>query len=227
MMSYAMQRRIERINEKKQNGNDKSQLYNNKMFKKFVTKLNDSSKTHYDDIYKISGNSNNNQYIINDLKNKIEYNNKMSMYALKINSIINDLHDTVDNASPVINTPEHPFTKMNIENYLLTGTAIQPYIFEFEPTINIDNNNVVSGMWTDRIDIGGFQYNNIEQIYNLVVNNNICEYIKKDDDTVEFKLYELNYEHFNGNVTFIRSIIIDTNNNLMSFIKTWNITLNC
>ncbi len=241
LTAYAMKQRMAHINNKKMNPNYKANLFNNKMFTNFILKLKTSNQKMYDQIQKTTdtinniNNINNNndqakniyQNIMNLLTQKIENNNKMCGYALKINGIINDLHDVVENSSPVINTPEHPFTKMNIDRHLMIGSSIQPYVYETEPVIDIDEDNIVSGIWTDRIDITGFLDNNINEIYNLIINNNICQYEEHNDGTIEVKLYELEYEHVNGNVSFIRSMIIDTNKNMMTIIKTWDITLNC
>jgi hypothetical protein len=232
---YAMKQRMAHINNKKMNPNYKANLFNNKMFSNFILKLKTCNKKMYEQIQKTTDTINNNneqdktiyQNILNLLTQKIEDNNNMCGYALKINGIINDLHDVVENSSPVINTPEHPFTKMNIERHLMMGSSIQPYVYETEPVINIDEDNIISGIWTDRIDITGFLDNNINEIYNLIINNNICQYEAHNDGTVEVKLYELNYEHVNGNVSFIRSMIINTNKNMMTIIKIWDITLNC
>lgn len=232
--SYAMKQRMVHINNKKMNPSYKANLFNNKMFTNFILNLKTSNKKMYEQIQKSSNMINNNneqvkdvyQNIFNLITQKIVDNNNMCEYAAKINDIITDLHDVVENSSPVINTPEHPFTKMNIERYLMVGTSIIPEDYESLPTINV-NHNVVSGIWTDRIDISGFIDNNINEIYNLVINNNMYEYEKKNNGTVEVKLYKLEYEHTNGNVTFIRSMIIDTNKKLMTLVKTWNVVLTC
>ncbi len=235
MLSFAMKQRIVHINNKKMNGNDKSKLFNNKMFNKFMTIINNNNIKINDTIKKINekidlnvNNNHTNVYnnLINSLTAKIDNNNKICIYSMMINGIINDLHDIVENSSPVINTPEHPFTKMKIERNLMVCSAIIPDDYESLPTINV-NNNVVSGIWTDRINIGGFVDNNINEIYKLIVNNNMYEYQEKNNGTVEVKLYELNYNHVNGNVTFVRSMIIDPVNNLMTITKTWNVVLNC
>ena len=226
-MSYAMKQRIAHINNKKMNGNDKSQLFNNKMFNRFIINMNDNNSKIKDSIKNLSDLNNNidvRNNLILSLTSKIERNDKICSSARKINSIINDLHDVVENSSPVINTPEHPFTKMKIERYLMVGTSIKPYVYESLPTINIDNN---TGIWTDRIDIGGFVDENITEIYNLVKNNNVCDVQENDDGTVEVNLYELTYEHLNGYVTFVRSMIINPKTNLMTLVKTWNVVLTC
>jgi hypothetical protein len=236
LTEYAIQQRINRINNKKINGNYKSKLFNNQMFYKFCSNIRNNNNELNNKINKYQDSINNTNQekvhyfyktLIKISKVKIEQNNKLRNYALMINDIINNLHDTVENSSPIINTPEHPFTKMNIERCLMIGTSIQPYIYESLPIINIDENDIVYGVWTDRIDIGGFIDDNINQIYNLIINNTTNEYLKHNDDTLEVKLYELKYEHINGNVSFIRSMIIDPKNNLMTLIKTWNIVLNC
>jgi hypothetical protein len=166
MMSYAMKQRIAHINTKKMNGSDKSKLFNNQMFRKFIINRNNNNKKLGDSIK----NEILSQNLINFSKSKIDTNNKMCSYALKINGIINDLNDVVENSSPIINTPEHPFTKMNIGRHLMVGTSIQPYVYETEPIIEIDADNIVYGIWTDRIDITGFLDNNITEIYNLIIN---------------------------------------------------------
>jgi hypothetical protein len=237
LTTYAMKQRIAHINNKKMIPDYKANLFNNKMFSNFIIKLKMSNKKMYDQIQKttdVINTINNNeqtknvyQHILNLLTKKIDDNNNMCAYAVKINDIITDLHDIVENSSPVINTPEHPFTKMNIERYLMVGTAIIPDDYESLPTINVNNHNIVSGIWTDRLNISGFIENNINEIYNLVINNNMFEYQENNDGTVEVKLYKLEYEHNNGNVTFIRSMIIDTNKKLMTLVKTWNVVLTC
>jgi hypothetical protein len=213
MMSYAMKKRIEHINNKKMNGNDKSKLLNNQMFRKFIINTY-KNKSHQQ-----------NQINLESSNNMM--NNLMCNYALKINGIINDLHGVVENTLPIINTPDHPFTKMNIESYLMIGTSIQPYVYEIEPIINIDNNNnIVYGVWSNMIDIGGFIDNNINEIYNLVIKNNSYNYRENDDGTIEVEMNILEYEHINGSVKFIQSMVINPKKNLMTFVKTWTIVLN-
>ncbi len=226
-----MQQRIAYINHKKERGNNKSQLFNNQMFGKFITKNKNKNKILMDIIKTANTNSSDNynslqQNLINLSTNKISINNQICDYALKINGIINDLHDVVENSSPVINTPEHPFTKLNIERHLMIGTSIKPYVFESEPTITINESGKAIGIWSDRIDIGGFIDNNINTIYELVINNG-TECTKNSDGTIKVNLYELKYEHINGDVTFVRSMVVDPVNNMIHIIKTWNITLTC
>lgn len=236
LTEYSIKQRIANINYKKMNPGYKANLFNNKMFNKYISKRKNYIKNIQDNLNKtiaaLNNNDNDNvkivyQNLINMLTKQINNNNNMCEYAVKINGIITDLHDVVENASPVINTPEHPFTKMNIERHFMVGTSIQPYVYETEPVIDIDEDNIVSGIWSDRIDITGFVDNNINHIYNLIINNNMCEYETNEDGTVEVKLFQLDYEHINGNVSFIQTMIIDINKKIMTLVKIWDITLNC
>jgi hypothetical protein len=234
-MSYAMQKRLEHINNKKKNGHSKSHLYNNNMFHKFISQKNSKNIELKNVIQKITEkfNDSNDSYksiaegVVNSVIAQISQNTMICEYATKINDIINDLHDITEMSSPIINTPEHPFTKMDIERHLMIGTSIVPDVYESLPTIHISNDNVVTGVWSDKVNICGFIETNINQIYNLVVNNNIYNFQTYNDGTLEVVLYELNYEHINGNVKFVRTMIIDQNKNTMTIIKKWNVMLNC
>ncbi len=232
LSDYDRKTRMNKFLQKKMNGNDKSQLFNNKMFAKLIDEMKNNNQDMQNKIKNLVGinDEHKNDIFKNVCKimtqtfnNKISHNNKLSDLAKKANGIINDLNDVVDNSSPIINTPEHPFTKMNIERHLMIGTSIQPDNYEALPIVTIDDNNVGHCVWSDRINISGFIDNNITEIYNLVISNNICEYQTHQDGTVEVNLYELKYEHINGNVTFVRSMLIDPNNSVMTLIKTWNI----
>ncbi len=230
-----MKMRLAHINNKKKLGTSKSHLHNNNMFHKFIFQQKLKNKKLNDTIQKINEKFNDNNYnyktttekIINSFTTQIDQNTKICEYASKINDVINDLHDIAEMSSPIINTPEHPFTKMDIEGHLMIGTSIVPEIYECLPTINISDDGVVTGVWSSKLNITGFIDTNINKIYNLVVNNNMYDFQIYDNGIVSVILYELNYEHVDANVKFIRTMVLDCNKNVMSLIKTWKIVLNC
>jgi hypothetical protein len=212
-------------------------VYNNCVFRKFMTKNNGNNNN----IHKMLNQAikmyheaeNNNNYdsmmiqkkIIEHCNNRISQLNNINKYSMIVNNIINDLNYTVDSSSPIMNSPNHPFTKLHINRDLMVGTQIIPDDNEYQPEIIINDDGTVTGTLTDIIRISGFTEYNFNQIYNRVLSSNDFNVKQYNNGELDVKLYDFEFDHINGDVLFERFMTISPDTKTMFIIKHWNIQL--
>ncbi len=212
-------------------------VYNNCVFRKFMTKNNGNNNN----IHKMLNQAikmyheaeNNNNYdsmmiqkkLIEHCNNRISQLNNINKYSMIVNNIINDLNYTVDSSSPIMNSPNHPFTKLHINRDLMVGTKIIPDDNEYQPEIIINDDGTVTGTLTDIIRISGFTEYNFNQIYNRVLSSNDFNVKQYNNGELDVKLYDFEFDHINGDVLFERFMTISPDTKTMFIIKHWNIQL--